>query len=201
MFCSFGMVTVPLHEVASVRMGLTLRGREATRPDPAGTCWLVQIGDIDDDGGLSDAALLPFTPGVAVKEGHFLKPGDVLVPNRGTRCVAVVFDRPERTVLAGSQFLIVRPEGGRLVSAFLAWYLSSPSATAHLNEFRCGSVVPTLPRGALESLVIPLPSLAKQSAVAALHALAVREQALRAEIGRLRATLVQQQLLSTLTTP
>jgi hypothetical protein len=195
------MVTLPIHQVANVRVGLTLRGREVPRPERAPACRLVRIGDIDDDGRLTQSELVAFSPATSVKAVHFLQRGDILFPNRGTRNVAAVFDREETNALAGSQFLILRPDPRQLVPAYLAWYLSSPAAAAHLNEFRCGSVVLTLPSGALESLVMPLPTLAKQTAIAALHALSLREQALQAEISRLRAAVVQQQLLSIVTTP
>jgi len=78
------MNLLPLSHIASVRMGVTLRGRDATRPVPNGSCYMIRIGDINDEGQLITRELLRFEPNESIKSDHYLRAGDILLPNRGT---------------------------------------------------------------------------------------------------------------------
>ena len=94
--------------LAEIRMGVTLRGRDATRPDPQGSCRMIRISDISDDGVLQSDDLLQFEPGEKIRQELFLRPGDILFPNRGTRTTACVFDLRETNVIVGAQFFDLR---------------------------------------------------------------------------------------------
>jgi restriction endonuclease S subunit len=189
------MSTSPIGDIASIRMGVTLRGRDATRPDPHGSCRMIRISEISDDGVLSSDDLLQFEPGDPVKPDHFLRPGDILFPNRGLRTTAAVFELPESNVIVGAQFFILRVNPKIALPAYAAWFLRSDTAAAHFGERRKGTLVQTLQRRDIEELAIPLPPLSRQSTIVALDALAREERRLSSELLRLRSNYLQHRLL------
>ena len=174
-----------MSEFASVRMGTTFRGRGATRPADAGTCLLVRIADITHDSTWSTRDFLRIAPRAAVPPGQFLRPGDVLFPNRGTRTTAIVFDVDLPCVLAGAQFLVIRPRTGIVVPDYLAWYLRSEESSRYFERRRKGSHVPAIELGDLATLDVPLPPLPVQRAISELAALAAVERNLSERIAHL----------------
>ena len=187
---------VPVGSVTEIRTGITLRGRDATRPDLRGSCRLIRIGDISNDGVLLTNDLMPFEPREAVKDDQFVKPGDVLFPNRGTRTTALAFDLPEPRVLAGAQFFVLKPNRNKVLPAYLAWFLRSEPAVQHFQTRRKGSHVQTIQRHDIAELIVPLPSLAIQAKIAAAESLVVQEKLLSERISQLKAVYRQRCLLS-----
>jgi restriction endonuclease S subunit len=192
------MISTPyvhLHELADVRMGVTFRGRDATRPAPHGSCFMIRIGDITDDGHLTTGDLLQFEPEDDLKPDYFLRRGDVLLPNRGTRCTAYVYDLLLSNVLVGAQFYIVRPNEAKVRSTYLAWFLRTEKAAAHFALRRKGTLVQTVQRKDVLELELPLPPLAKQDSIIALDALAIKERQLSTELALKRASYTQRLML------
>lgn len=187
--------TVHLHEIAEVRMGVTLRGRDATRPDPNGSCRLIRIGDLSDDGELIGEDLLQFEPGEDLKPDHFLRPGDILFPNRGTRTTAYVFDLSLPRVLAGAQFFLLRLDSGQVNPDYLAWFLRTEPAAAHFALRRKGTNVQTLQRADLLELEVPLPCLDRQGKIAETVALGLKERQLAIELAHKKAAYFQRLML------
>lgn len=188
-------MTVPVSHIADIRMGVTLRGRDATRPAPDGSCRMIRIGDLSDDGKLVTDDLLRFEPGEPIRSELRLRRGDVLLPNRGTRTTAHVFDLPLRNVIVGSQFYILRPDESRVSPAYLAWFLRTDQAAAHFALRRKGTLVVTLQRRDVLELELPLPPLETQELIVALAALAVREREIAVELDRKKATYLQHRML------
>jgi hypothetical protein len=189
------MNTVMVGEIASVRLGVSLRGRDATRPDPGGAWRMIRIGDIGDDGAMMTDDLLQFDPGNSVKADHALRRGDVLFPNRGLRTTAAVFELPDADVIVGAQFYVLRLNRKSVLPGYLAWYLRSEPAANFFAARRKGSVVQTLQRRDVEELAVPLPEMRKQAAIVALDALACEERRLAAELSRQNTLHLQQRLL------
>jgi hypothetical protein len=186
--------TVQLHQIAEIRMGVTLRGRDATRHDPKGSCFLIRIGDLSDDGQLITEDLHPFEPGEDLRPDHFLRSGDVLLPNRGTRCTAYVYDLPLGNVIAGAQFYLLRPDWARVHPGYLGWFLRSEKAASYFALRRKGTLVQTLQRRDVLELELPLPNLEKQNQITAVDALAIRERQLAGELAQLKAAYLQRTL-------
>lgn len=189
------MSMIPLHQIADVRMGVTLRGRDATRPDPLGSCFMIRISDLSDDGHLTPDELLQFKPGEDIKPDYFLRRGDILLPNRGTRCTAYVYDLPLTNVLVGAQFYIIRPNEGKVRADYLAWFLRTEVAAAHFALRRKGTLVQTVQRKDVLELELPLPPLAKQDSLIALDALAIQERQLSTELALKKASYTQRLML------
>ncbi len=186
---------VPLHQIAEVRMGVTLRGRDATRPVPHGSCRMIRISDLSDDGHLMTDDLHAFEPGEDIRADHFLRRGDVLLPNRGTRCTAHVYDLPLTNVLVGAQLYVLRPDTTQVSAAYLAWFLRTEKAAGHFALRRKGTLVQTVQRKDVLELQLPLPPLAKQHQITALDALAIQERQLAIELAQTKATYLQRAML------
>jgi type I restriction enzyme S subunit len=185
----------PLSSIAEIRMGVTLRGRDATRPVPSGSYRLVQIGDISPEGTLRGKDLIRIEPNDPVSEGHFLRPGDVLFPNRGTRTTALAYSLTEPRTIAGAQFFVLRADTERVQSEYLAWFLRSEEAARHFASRRKGSYVQTIQRGDLAELEVPLPPLPIQRKIVEAAKLASTERKFTQRLADLIWTQANEQLL------
>lgn len=188
-----------LREVADVQLGITLRGADASRHDPAGTHQLVRIGDLSEDGSLriTEPNLIRLDEVTAHRSG--LRVGEVLLAARGTRMTAAIFEGGLPAV-AGSQFLVIRPHSGVILPAYLRWFLNLSSTQEHLNTQARGSYVRSLPSSALGDLELPLPPLPRQRAISELHELRLREKHLMETLASRRAILVDRAILQSLNT-
>jgi len=175
-----------LGSLADIRMGATLRGRDATRPDPNGSYRFVRIGDISQDGTLRTEDFLHIEPRESVSENLWLCEGDVLFPNRGTRTTGVAFPLNQPRIIVGPQFFIVRPDRERVLPEYVAWFLRTPQAAAHFESRRKGTLVQSVQRGDLADLEIPIPPLGKQRQIVETATLALKERELSEQILNLR---------------
>jgi len=101
--------------------------------------------------------------------------GDVLVGARGAANPAVVVREMEFEVYPSLDLILIRPDPQQLVPEFLAAYINLPATQSALAGHRTTAVLPRLALGAIGLLPVPLPSLDRQRAVAALAAAARRE--------------------------
>ena len=189
------MPIIPLQSLAKIRMGVTLRGRDATRPDPKGSCHIIQIGDISDDGSFRNMDFTRIEPNEPLDGSLFLRPGDVLFPNRGLRTTAAVFDCDDPRIIVGAQFYVLRPDPSRILPEFLAWSLRTSEAARHFATRRKGTLVQTLQRIDLEELPLALPPLAIQAKIVTLYQLSLDAAALERRLVELRSLHLEQSLL------
>lgn len=185
-----------LGHIADVRMGVTLRGRDATRPDSKGSCRMIRISDITNDGHLTNPDLAQFEPGEPIKRDLFLRPGDILFPNRGIRTTAHVFRQQDANVIVGAQFFIIRVDHSVADPQYVAWYLRTEVASQHFQLRRKGTLVQTVQRKDIEELQLPLPSLALQHKVVELDDLAIYERQLSLSLAERQFHYLQRRLLN-----
>ncbi len=184
-----------LSSISDIRMGATLRGRDATRPDPNGSYRFVRIGDISQDGTLRSEDFVRIEPNEPVNEDLWLCSGDILFPNRGTRTTALAFPIDAPRIIVGPQFFIVRPNRKRVLPEYLAWYLRSAQSVAHFESRRKGTYVQIIQRSDLAELAIPLPSLEKQRQIVEVAALALEERELNERLVLLKSRYLNEQLV------
>jgi restriction endonuclease S subunit len=176
-------------------MGVTLRGRDATRAVEAGSCRLVRISDISQDGTWSNEVFASIEPAERIREEQFLKSGDVLFPNRGTRTTAIAYRLGETRALAGAQFFVLRPDVSKVLPEYLAWFLRTEQAARHFEERRKGTYVQIIQRSDLAEMTIPLPPLEKQRKIVEVAALVVEERVLMERLAAMKAKLINGQLV------
>ena len=192
------MPNVPLATIAKIRMGVTLRGRDATRPDPHGSYRLVQISDLADDGTFLHEDFLQFEPNEPINAAALLQPGDILFPNRGLRTTAAVFAGTEGKNLAGAQFYIIRCQTTSILPQYLAWTLRTTQAARYFNTLRKGTLVQTLQRCDLEEFPVPLPPIAQQQKIIEVVHLAREAHALEKRLESLRKIDLEETLLKSI---
>jgi hypothetical protein len=185
-----------LVELANVRMGATLRGRDATRPDPAGSFRLIQISDLDDRGGFLTQDFTRVSPREQITDSLFLRPGDLLFPNRGARTTASVFEGNDSPTFVGAQFFIIRPTSRHILSHYLAWLLRTRDAVAYFDIHRRGTNVLTLQKGTMEQFPVPLPSLATQNAIVETDRLHHHARDLESRLAVLRNIQLEETLIN-----
>ncbi len=183
-----------LHSIAEIRMGVTMRGRDATRAVEAGSCRLVRISDVSQDGTWLNDAFARIEPAERIREEQFLRSGDVLFPNRGTRTTAIVYRLEEPRALAGAQFFMLRPDSSKVLPEYLAWFLRADESVRHFEERRKGTHVQTLQRSDLADMQMPLPPLEVQHQIVDVAALAIEERRMADRLAALRAQLINGQL-------
>lgn len=190
------MSTLPLGTLSKIRMGVTLRGRDATRPDPQGSCRLIQIGDLADDGTFRTHDFCRIEPRETIKESFFLQPGDVLFPNRGLRTTASVFRSEDPRTFVGAQFYVIQVKSSSgLLPEYLAWLLRTSTASQYFSTHRKGTLVKTLQLGDLQNFPVSLPPLNLQHRIVELDHLQREAQQLETSLSTLRQTHLELSLL------
>jgi hypothetical protein len=184
-----------LCSIAEIRMGATLRGRDATRPDPNGSYLFLRIGDISHDGVLLNDDLLRIEPNEPINPRACLCTGDVLFSNRGARTTAFVFHALETRTIVGPQFFIIRADKNLILPEYLAWFLRSAPAAEHFKALKKGTHVPIIDRRDLATLPIPVPPFSKQQQIAEVTALALQERQLTERLLQLRWQFANEQLI------
>lgn len=186
-----------LGSIAEIRMGATLRGRDATRPVPNGRYQLVRIGDISENGELARAQQFDrIEPRESINAELLLRNGDVLFPNRGTRNTPAVYKLDERDIIVGPQFFILRPDQGTVLPEYLAWYLRTEGPSKYFDRRRKGTHVQIIQRCDLAELEIPLPALPMQQRIAETAELALAERTFSEKLSDLRWKFANAQLVT-----
>jgi hypothetical protein len=176
-----------LGQLAEIRTGYTFR--KPAKGTPVTPYLVIQIKDVRTDGKINAANLVTMNL-PSVSERFFLEAGDILFCARGTRNQAAVFvgDVPE--VVAGAQFFVIKVHGGKVLPEYLAWCINQQSAQKYLATCVHGTYISMIHKESLMELPIPVPSVAFQRKILAVHELALREQKLMDELKQLRAELV-----------
>jgi restriction endonuclease S subunit len=176
-------------------MGVTLRGRDATRVVEGGSCRLVRISDVSQDGTWVNTEFARIGPAEPIRDDHFLRSGDVLFPNRGTRTTAIIFRAEQPRVIAGAQFFVLRPHDASVLPEYLAWFLRTEDSARHFEERRKGTYVQIVERRDLEELELPLPPLEIQRKIVEVDALVIEERSLSERLAALKAKYINGSLL------
>lgn len=184
-----------LDSITEIRAGVTLRGRDATRPVPGGSLHFIRIGDVSPEGQIAPADIINISPTEPISPDLFLRAGDVLVAARGTRNTAAVYELDLPQAIAGAQFFILRPNE-RVLPSYLAWFLRSETVRQHFDSCRKGSYIQLIRRSDLAEIEVPLPSLEEQRRIVEVAALIEQERTLSERLCALRSSYHSQQLLN-----
>ena len=118
------------------------------------------------DGELSPSTQMSITEVAAQQLSEFrLKAGEVVLGRRGDMGRCALVQRQHEGWLCGTGSMIVRP-GSAVDPGFLSRVLSSPSVVASIEEASVGSTMINLNQGTLKSLLVQLPPVSEQRAIA-----------------------------------
>lgn len=157
--------------------GHPFRGSIENTPD--GEVAVVQMKDVDPEGGLNNANLYRVHL-TGRKHPDYLQRGDILFIGRGYRIFAVLVDRDLESTVAGSHFFILRVKqsGQRVRSDYLVWYINHSRAQRYFSQHVAGTALPHVNRTTLEDLPVIVPPLEVQERIVKAHCCRLREKAL-----------------------
>ncbi|MBP9153261.1 MAG: restriction endonuclease subunit S [Flavobacteriales bacterium] len=184
------MMHIYLKDIATISSGQTFRGK--IENDPSGTVQVIQMKDLNETYTHISGTSTTLSKN-DISSGQLLDSGDILFMSKGNNNNSVVFRAPNAAV-ASSMFFVIRPDRERIVPEYLAWYLNSDAVQSYLYSFRAGATVASINRGALDELMVNLPSLKTQELIANIYGLSLREQEIRLQLSQERKQLIQSKL-------
>lgn len=171
--------------LASLRFGVHAKGLAQ------GPMALVQSSAITAEGTIEQAYINRTSPElVAYKDVDLLRAGDVLLIGKGSNNVAAVWPGSSEATVASAMLFVIRPNTTRVLPGYLAGYLNSRPAQAHMAAYRKTGTVAVLDRSALEQLLVPLPPLGEQQKLVQLAAATQRTRLHLTELSNAYAQLL-----------
>ncbi|MCB0837774.1 MAG: restriction endonuclease subunit S [Bacteroidetes bacterium] len=141
----------------------------------------LQVSQFDERGMLNGQfeSFLPANPQI---EKNLLKDGDILLAGKGFRNFAWEYKQKLGPMIASSIFFVIKPDFSRVHPGYLTVFLNLPVTQARFQILGAGSSIPSIRKGELGELKIPLPTLDKQKTIAGMYELHQTELALMDKI-------------------
>lgn len=158
-----------LREIATIGAGQTFRDR-AEAIDSASGIRLLQIKDIRE-GRFIAVDALPYANLSPSMLKVVLKRGGVLLPLRGGRVEAMLFDvyDSNQNVTTTNQVAIIYPNLNLITPEYLLWQLNSRHTKQNITSKKTGSAIQQLSMKSLAELVIDVPPLAVQTKISEIY--------------------------------
>lgn len=185
-------MNIKLKEISIINTGIY------DKPTISGNVIYLQAGMFEQDGNLREGT----GPNIFMDDlnnKHILLQGDVLLNAKGTKNFAVPYDPQIGPAVASSTFMVIRPKSklsARILPQYLCWYLNLPKTQAYLRCEAQGSYIPSISKGTLQDLTIPLPDLGTQERILRVQGLREKEKKLALQLEALRDQLIQYTLLT-----
>lgn len=177
-----------LQDLGPLRGGYVASSATVDHPGP-GRFSALQAGDITARGRV-DWSTLRYVEPVRDGERYGITEGDVLLPLRSTRNIAVVARDVPPNVIAVGHWAIISPDPELVEPDFLAWYLNHPATAPRLAALMRGTKLRFLSLTDLRAFEVELPALRVQQRIARVHALNERIAGLERELAHARRQLV-----------
>ena len=187
---------ISLQHLGDLRSGYVAREGLVECGRQGGTRAL-QARDVAPDGSIAWPALRCVNA-VSNAQRYAVRDGDLLVPLRAARIVAIAVHDVQEAVIAVGHWGILTPDPLRADADYLAWYLNHPATAARLRGVMSGSSLLFLPVGALRDFEVDVPPLDVQRRIAHVDALHARVVELEAQLGEARRQLVNEITLAAL---
>jgi type I restriction enzyme M protein len=173
----------------SIERGASIRAQELDSlksEDDTGLCYL-RLSDIEDGAIADDLPNLASLDERTSKQ--WLRTGDLIISKNGAPFKVAVANVPEgRTILANGNLYVVRLDTARVNPYFLAAFLASEDGKRSLEQMVVGTSIPNLPLANLRQIMVPVPPMDVQQAVADGYRAKLDEIAvLKIRIGKARA--------------
>ncbi len=172
-----------LSHIAEIRCGCQFRGRIPVFD--LGTVGVIQGKDVRHDHTLATTDIVRIKDDGSY-DRFFVRPGDVLLMNRGAHNYAALVDADLTRTVTLSSFTTLRPKFDFVNSRYLAWALNTPRIQSDLARRARGSSIPNLTISSLADFKLPLPTLAEQATIADLADSLLAEEKLTADLFAMR---------------
>lgn len=171
-------------------MGLSFRSR--IEPEKDGNVALIQMRDLTEGHRLGNPRSLIAIDGKSIPKSHFVKHNDLVFRSRGKTTTTAIIDTEIGKAVVAAPLLRLRVTDENVLPEYLCWFINQSSSQAFLHSRATGTAMVMIGKSALDSLQVPLPSLASQEKIATLAALSDREQALMANLAKKREKQIEQ---------
>lgn len=163
-----------LSHLALISAGHPIRGSVEDLPE--GDVALLQMRDIRHDLTIGwDSAIRIELPGK--RSPDYLCQGDLVFTSRGAKNLAVVIEGlTHKAICAPNLFVIRVKDIATCLPEYLAWFMNQRPAQAYFQRAATGTNILNIRREVVEQLVVPMPSLRKQSAIVELDVAARGER-------------------------
>lgn len=171
--------------------------RSKIEDDPLGTLKVIQLKDfVNEYTAIGVECCRVSLEGI--KQKYILRKGDILFISKGQNNNAVVFSESNNDDLyiASSSLFVISVDTNIVNPDYVAWYINQLPVQNYIKQNLAGTYTPTVNRKVVENIPLKLPNIEVQSKMAALGALAIREQTLQSQVKHLREILINNQLLN-----
>lgn len=158
----------------------------------SGEYFLVQAKDFSEDLGWNSMEM-PATNGLLVRPQHVLERGDVLLLCKGKSFKAKEWDLKEKAV-ASSSYFVLRATTGKLLPAYLCWFLNTKKVQEYFLSQSSGTTVHSISKKTVGMLELPICSIADQKKIIESHKLWQEEKAARKALIEAKNRWVEQEL-------
>lgn len=159
-----------IKDIAQVIAGYTFK--KAIESDNSGNIFVFQAKDLIQGEPLINVNTLTKAFLGIPEHAAYLQGNDILLVARGMKSGAfrsTVFMSEESNVIASSSVHIIRIKSEDVLPEYISHYLNSKEGQDSLSQIVSGSYIGAIPRGELERIKIPIPTLQKQKAIVDLH--------------------------------
>ena len=164
---------VRLGDVATVRCGLVLARKQSPTPTDA-RYRLLNLRSINADGCVEMAMLDEYYAVESLSSEYLSQVGDIIV-RLTAPYTAILVDDAIAEMVVSSNFVIIRPNPRMLLSGYLAWLLNTRKAKRVIYENTSSNMLGAINPKYFACMEVALPSIDRQSAIADLNALALKE--------------------------
>lgn len=177
-----------LKDIADILVGLTLRGKDASRKSESKEGLpLLRISDLNANGQIEIQSPHLIDPTSEQRRKYGIAPEDIVFANRGARLTAAIAPNNINAIASGQLFLI-RPKGNKVAPQYLWAFLNLRSTQERLASMAKGTHVKGVSKAALAQLEVPIPMQHHQASIAEYTILVHREQKILQRLAQLKRT-------------
>lgn len=122
---------------------------------------------------------------------HLLCPEDILLPSKGNRLFAVLYQKEWGDMVASSIFYVIKVTSQNILPAYLSIVLNQPIYQQRLWQKGGGSNIFSLRKKELEDLTFPIPTLEIQDKIIKINSLHQKKTVLIQQIAKKEKQLYQ----------
>lgn len=173
-----------LKDIANIKFGLYVK------PLEKGFAKYLQAKNFDDLGNIQ-GDLDAFINLDNKNENHLLEEGDILFVGKGFRNFAWTYRKSMGPAIASSIFYVIRVSSVNINPDYLVTLFNSQKYQNQFQNMGAGSSIPSIRKGELESITLPIPELELQNRIATISILHSEEIKLSHQIIEHKKALFQ----------
>lgn len=185
---------IKIRDIAEIQVGLYAKS------SPGSNAIYLQVSSFGADRKLVEN-LKPTVVIEGKKSNSILKEGDLLFVAKGNYNFCTVYHREEYPAVASTSFLILRIKSkGIVLPEYVCWYINLQSTLKLLaTDAAKGTAIPSISKGDLEELEIPIPSVECQEKIIGIAKLQIREEHIQKQLQTKRQQVLEYKLKSIIT--